>query len=130
LLLVGRTHMKPEFHEKQHFAASHLTVEHGSTIQWTVEPCSTVAVHYKVRSSFFFFNFEKPVCYTVKSLGFFKKKSVQLIDFTHTIHVNMNNIFLLKNSLRWIKFTRTVIPILFLIIFYLILLHAQKIWKL
>jgi len=73
--------MKPEFHEKQHFAASHLPVEHGST----------VAVHYKVRSSVFFLNFEKPVCYTVKS--FFKKKSVQLIDFTHTIHVNMNNIF-------------------------------------
>ena len=57
---------------------------------------------------------------------------MQLIDFTRTVHVNVNNNFFLffkKISLRWIKFTRTVISILFLIIFYLILLHAQKIMK-
>jgi len=57
---------------------------------------------------------------------------MQLIDSTRIIHVNVNNIFFLfvkKNSLRWIKFTRTVISIFFMIIFYLILLHAQKIMK-
>jgi len=37
--------------------------------------------------------------------------------------------FFFKISLRWIKFTRTVISILFLLICYLILLHAQKIMK-
>ena len=31
-----------------------------------------------------------------------------------------------KTSIEWIKFTRTVISILYLIIFYLILLHTQK----
>jgi hypothetical protein len=56
---------------------------------------------------------------------------MQLIDFTCIAHVNVNNIFLffLKISLRWIKFTRTVISILFLVIFYLILLHVQKIME-
>ena len=34
-----------------------------------------------------------------------------------------------KTSIEWIKFTRTVISILYLIIFYLILLHAQKVMK-
>jgi cell shape-determining protein MreC len=34
-----------------------------------------------------------------------------------------------KTSIEWIKFTRTVILILYLIIFYLILLHAQKVMK-
>jgi hypothetical protein len=61
---------------------------------------------------------------------FYFEKPVQLIDFTRTVHVNVNNNFFFKKiSLRWIKFTRTVISILFLIIFYLILLHAQKIMK-
>jgi hypothetical protein len=55
---------------------------------------------------------------------------VQLIDFTRTIHVNVNSDFFYKKiSLRWIKFTCTVISILFMIIFYLILLHAQKIME-
>jgi hypothetical protein len=65
-------------------------------------------------------------------MKFFLKKLMQLIDSTRIIHVNVNNIFFLfvkKSSLRWIKFTRTVISILFMIIFYLILLHAQKIMK-
>jgi hypothetical protein len=82
--------------------------------QWSVEHDSIVALFTKVNSFFFF---EKPE---------------QLIDFTRTIHVNVNNnifLFFKKISLRWIKFTRTVISILFLIIFYLILLHAQKIMK-
>jgi len=61
---------------------------------------------------------------------FYIKKTVQWIDFTRTVHVNVNNnFFLKKTSLEWIKFTRTVISILFLIIFYLILLHAQKIME-
>jgi hypothetical protein len=34
-----------------------------------------------------------------------------------------------KTNIEWIKFTRTVMSILYLIIFYLILLHAQKIMK-
>jgi len=37
--------------------------------------------------------------------------------------------FFKKISLKWIKFTHTVISILFLIICYLILLYAQKIMK-
>jgi len=62
--------MKPEFHEKQHFAASRREksriVEHGST----VEPCSTVALFTLVNSvvffekhgrKFSFFFLEKPV---------------------------------------------------------------------
>jgi len=64
--------------------------------------------------------------------NFLKKKLMQLIDSTRIIHLNVNNIFFLfvkKNSLRWIKFTRIVISILFMTIFYLILLHAQKIMK-
>jgi hypothetical protein len=68
----------------------------------------------------------------MKSLVFFPEKPVQLSDFTRTIHVNVNNIFFLffkKISLKWIKFTRTVISILFLVIFYLILLHDPKIMK-
>jgi hypothetical protein len=66
---------------------------------------------------FFFKTSEKSLVF------FFLKKPVQLI---------VNNIFIFifkKISLRWIKFTRTVISILSLIIFYLILLHAQKIMK-
>ena len=61
----------------------------------------------------------------------FFKKSMQLIDFTHTVHMNVNNNFYFKKkiSLRWIKFIHTIISILFLIIFYLILLHAQKIME-
>ena len=31
----------------------------------------------------------------MKSLGFFSEKPVQLIDFTGTIHVNVNNTFFL-----------------------------------
>ena len=54
---------------------------------------------------------------------------MQLSNFIRTIQVNMNNFFLKKISLKWIKFTRTVISILFLIIFYLILLYTQKIMK-
>jgi cell shape-determining protein MreC len=34
-----------------------------------------------------------------------------------------------KTSIEWIKFMRTVISILYLIIFYLILLHVQKVMK-
>jgi len=64
--------MKPEFHEKQHFAASRREksriVEHGST----VEPCSTVALFTLVffnplftvekhGRKFSFFFLEKPV---------------------------------------------------------------------
>jgi hypothetical protein len=61
----------------------------------------------------------------------FFKKSMQLIDFTRTVHMNVNNnfYFFKKNSLRWIKFIHTIISFLFLIIFYLILLHAQKIME-
>jgi len=58
---------------------------------------------------------------------FFYKKTVQWIDCTRIIHVSNN--LKKKTSLEWIKFTRTIILILFLIIFYLILLHAQKIME-
>ena len=59
----------------------------------------------------------------------FFKKPMQLINFTRTVHVNVNSNFFKKISLRWIKFIRTVILILFLVIFYLILLHAQRIME-
>jgi len=82
---------EPHVYEKQHFAASRReksrTVEHGST----VEPCSTVALFTLVNSFFFLMK------NMVKSLVFFLKKTVQLIDFTRIIHVNMNNIVFLKN---------------------------------
>jgi len=63
-------------------------VEHGST----VEPCSTVALFTLVNSFFLFY--EK---HGEKFSFFFLKKPVQLIDFTHIVHVNMNNIVFLKN---------------------------------
>ena len=109
-------------------------VEHGSNVQWTVEPYSTVALFTKVHSFFL----SKNQCEWINSLAlftwkvyfFFSEKPVQLIDFTCTVYVNVNsNLFLKKIGLRWIKFTRTVISILFLIIFYLILLHAKKIME-
>jgi hypothetical protein len=81
--------------------------------------------------SWWFFN-DSTVALFTWTVFLYKKKPMQLIDFTRTVHVNVNNNFFLffkKISLRWIKFTRTVISILFLIIFYLILLHAQKIMK-
>ena len=55
--------------------------------------------------------------------------------YTHTKFRELNSfaiwiIFVSrKTSIEWIKFTRTVISILYLIIFYLILLHAQKVMK-
>jgi hypothetical protein len=68
--------------------------------------------------------------FTLVNSFFKKKKPVQLIDFTRTVQVNVNNNFFFKKiSLRWIKFIHTVISILFLIIFYLILLHAKKIME-
>ena len=73
-----------------------------------------------------------PLSHCLLKWTVFFEKPVQLIDFTRTVHVNVNNNFFLffkKISLRLLKFTRTVISILFLIIFYLILLHAQKIMK-
>ena len=64
------------------------------------------AIHlYCSREQFFFFFFSVLILLTV----FFIKKK--------------------KTSLEWIKFTCTVMSILYLIIFYLILLHAQKIMK-
>jgi hypothetical protein len=61
--------MKPEFHEKQHFAASRREksriVEHGST----VEPCSTVALFTLVNSVFFFLK------NMAESLVFFSSKN-------------------------------------------------------
>ena len=51
-------------------------------------------------------------------------------------HCSLNSFFYKKKTVQWIinslalfKFTRTVISILFMIIFYLILLHAQKIME-
>ena len=63
---------------------------------------------------------------------FLKKTSVVNLFHPHCSREHELLIFFLffkKISLRWIKFTRTVISILFLIIYYLILLHAQKIMK-
>jgi hypothetical protein len=63
---------------------------------------------------------------------FFWKTSVVNLFHPHCSREHELLIFFLffkKISLRWIKFTRTVISILFLIIYYLILLHAQKIMK-
>ena len=61
--------MKPEFHEKQHFAARReksRIVEHGST----VEPCSTVALFTLVNSVVFFF-----LKNMAESLVFFSSKN-------------------------------------------------------
>jgi len=63
---------------------------------------------------------------------FFWKTSAVNLFHSHCSREHELLIFFLffkKISLRWIKFTRTVISILFLIICYLILLHAQKIMK-
>jgi hypothetical protein len=63
---------------------------------------------------------------------FFWKTSAVNLFHSHCSRERELLIFFLyfkKISLRWIKFTRTVISILFLIICYLILLHAQKIMK-
>jgi hypothetical protein len=90
-----------------------------------VESCSTVALFIKVNSAV---NFNPLALFTWTV--FFFWKPVQWIDFTRTVHIHVNSnffLFFLKIHLRWIKFTHIVISILFLIIFYLILLHAQKI---
>ena len=78
--------------EKQHFAASRggkgtSTVEHGSTVQWTVESSSTA--HCSLSEQFFFL--KKPAL----KVFFFFEKLVQLINCTRIVHVNMNvnNIF-------------------------------------
>jgi hypothetical protein len=115
------------------------------TVQWTVQHPSTVALLTKVNSVFFFLknqwtvrvNFNSlalymNICFSKNQLiVFFLEKPVQLIDFTRIVHVNVNSNFYFKKkiSLRWIKFIRTVISIWFLIIFYLILLHVQKIME-
>jgi len=67
--------------------------------------------------------------FSKSQLIFFFEKLLQLINFTHTVYVNVNNNFFKKISLKWIKFIRTIISILLLVIFYLILLHAQRIMK-
>ena len=107
------------------------------TLTPTVEHDSTVAL--LVREQYFFLNFEKQ-CKWIKLIHshcsheiFFKKKKISAINWFH-LHYSREHeqyffLFVKKNSLRWIKFTRTVISILFLIIFYLILLLAQKIMK-
>ena len=81
---------------------------------WTVEPCFTVSLFIKVNSFFFWktsaVNWFHSHCSREREQQFFF-------------------LFLKKISLRWIKCTRTVISILFMIIFYLILLHAQKIME-
>jgi hypothetical protein len=60
----------------------------------------------------------------------FWKISAVHYKFTRTVHVHVNSNFKKKKtSVDWIKFTHIVISILLLIIFYLILLHAQKIMK-
>ena len=100
-----------------------VTVEPCSTVQWTVEPCSTaqcewIKIHshcsFKLKSVFFlqktrkslvFFFFEKPG----KVKWFYSHYSCEREQYFF--------LFFLKISLRWIKFTRTVISILFLIIF-------------
>ena len=48
---------------------------------------------------------------------------------SYTCTVMWTIFFSWKTSIEWIKFTRTVISILYLIIFYLILLHAQIIMQ-
>jgi hypothetical protein len=103
---------------------------------WKTSASELIHSHCSSVKFSFFFVFKKPVR-VINSLAlfkwkvyFFSEKPVYLIDFTRTVHMNVNIIFFKKKiSLRWIKFTRTVISILFLIIFYLIVLHAQKIME-
>ena len=50
--------------------------------------CGCTMLHCSVNSATYLY------CRIVYVNKFFlKKKSVQLIDFTHTVHVNVNNIF-------------------------------------
>jgi hypothetical protein len=108
VLLVGPTKIRywTAGFEKQHFAASR-----GGKETSTVEHVNNGAM---LHCALF-----------TKWTVFFPEKLVQLINCTCIFHVNVNNIFFKKKiSLRWIKFTCTIISILFMIIFYLILLHA------
>jgi hypothetical protein len=68
--------------------------------------------------------------YRTVHVNFFFFQKTSAVDCFHS-HCSREReqyffLFFKKISLRLIKFTRTVISILFLIIFYLILLHAQK----
>jgi hypothetical protein len=119
----------PQVFEKQHFAASRLNI---NTNSGAMLHCNTVHV---LTWTVFFFNFEKQckLIHSHCSHEIFLKKKTSVINWFHSHYSREREqyifLFVKKNSLRWIKFTRIVISILFLIIFYLILLHAQKIMK-
>ena len=97
------------------------------TVQWTVQHGAAFALFTKVNSANFVF-FKKAANSAIslalymnnlfiylffkKPVNFFFEKPVQLINFTCTVHVNVNsNFFKKKISLRWIKFICTVISI-------------------
>ena len=61
------------------------------------------AVNYKFTRTVHFFK------WTV----FFSKNQCSELIFTHTVHVDVNNNFFWITSLKWIKFTRTVMWTIF-----------------
>jgi hypothetical protein len=132
----------PQVFEKQHFAASRLNIStnsgawlHCSVNSGAMLHCNIVHVLTCTVFFFFFLNFEKKckLIHSHCSHEIFLKKKTSVINWFHSHYSREREqyffLFVKKNSLRWIKFTRIVISILFLIIFYLILLHAQKIMK-
>ena len=68
-------------------------------------------------------------CSLKQCFFFWKTSAVNWFHSHCSRECDSNFYFFKKISLSWIKFIRTVISILFLIIFYLILLHALKIIK-
>jgi len=115
------------------------TVYIDTLFMWTVQENCTV--HFKKKTvqfthtihewialfmwTFLFFFLQ---CVNFFNIFFKKKTSLKWIKFTRALW-REHYFFSWKTSIEWIKFTRTVISILYLIIFYLILLHAQKIMK-
>jgi hypothetical protein len=97
------------------------------TVHWTVQLAWTVYIDtlytiIALSEQCNYMNIFFLVCYFFNSFSFIKKTS-------YTRAVMWTYLFSRKTSIEWIKFTRTVISILYLIIFYLILLHAQIIMK-
>jgi hypothetical protein len=96
------------------------------TVQWTMQhpsqQCEWILIYSycSLKQCFFF---EKPV----NSFFFWKTSAVNWFHSHCSREYDINFYFFKKMSLSWIKFIHTVISILFLIIFYLILLHALKI---
>ena len=101
VVYAGRTHQK--FSCAAGFVEAAFCCFSWGRNHWTVELCSTVVLFIKV-NSFFSISFEKPVWVNFNSLAlftwiiFFFEKPVPLIDFTRTVHVNSNFVFVfLKN---------------------------------